>query len=155
MKLILISFILLLTLNFAEGNYAFSFSFNGSNFYRGKIFFAVWNAVFQKPVSFPSFALLNLPADKLSRFEGIYRTTANKETATIKFENGVLNFKFSNMKNTIPITPIDELNFINNEFGRTLNEFGRTLEFRENADKSILSFRHFYGRGESVWTKSK
>lgn len=131
-----------------EGGYALSFCFNGNNFYRGKIFFAVWNAVFQKPITIPSFTIINLPADKLSKFEGVYRSANNKETAILKREKETLTFKFSNMKQAIPLLPIDELTFIN-------NEFGRTLEFRKNADGTVQSFRHFYGRGESAWARSK
>jgi D-alanyl-D-alanine carboxypeptidase len=129
-----------------DGGYALAFSFNGNNFPRAHIFFAVWNAVFQKPITIPSFASIKLSAESLVQFEGAYRSDRSRERALIKLEQGNLTFRFSNMKTPVTLTPISETTFVN-------DATGRIIEFRTIDDGKTMRLRHFYGRGDSIWTK--
>jgi len=104
---------------------AIAISFNGQSYPMGKVFYSLVDAVAGRPVEVPSFAAIELGAETLERFEGIYAFPEIGMSITIRRDGNQLSAQATDQE-PFPIHAIGKTTFSH-------PPSGILLEFRPNA----------------------
>lgn len=104
---------------------AIAISFNGQNYPMGKIFYSLVDAAAGRPVEVPSFAAIELGAETLERFEGLYAFPEIGMNITIRRDGNQLSAQATDQE-PFPIHAIGKTMFSH-------PPSGILIEFRPNA----------------------
>jgi D-alanyl-D-alanine carboxypeptidase len=120
---------------------AIAITFNGQNYPMGKVLYALIDATAGRPVDVPSFAAIELGAEALTRFEGVYAFPEIGMTVTIRREAGQLSAQASG-QDAFPLHAINATTFSH-------PPSGILIEFRRTAGEEAYSHLMLYqGRSQ-------
>lgn len=120
---------------------AIAIAFNGQNYPMGKVFYAIVDAVAGRPVAVPSFDLIELRAETLARFEGVYAFPEIGMTLTIRRRGSQLSAQASGQE-AFPLHAISDTTFSH-------PPSGILIEFRRNDGEDAYSSLMLYqGRSQ-------
>lgn len=130
-----------------EDKFAFALTINGHNYPMSKIFWNVMDIYYNRPVEIPSFKTIELSAETLSQYEGIFDLTGTGVKITVRKDKAGLSAQATG-QDSFSLEAISESTFTN-------QASGIIFEFRKNTDGSIRHFTLYQGRNISDWMKEK
>jgi D-alanyl-D-alanine carboxypeptidase len=120
---------------------AIAIAFNGQNYPMGRVFYAIVDALAARPVQVPSFAAIELGAEALARFEGVYAFPEIGMNLTIRRDAKQLSAQASG-QDAFPLHAISDTTFSH-------PPSGILIEFRRNAGEEAYSHLVLYqGRSQ-------
>jgi CubicO group peptidase (beta-lactamase class C family) len=128
-----------------EDRFALAIDFNGQNYPMSKIFWSLVDTYYGRPTTIPSFEPKKLPAETLTRYEGVYEFKAAGMSITVKRSGDQLTAQATNQE-AFPITAISETLFSD-------KSSGILIEFKSEAGGAVPYMTLFQGRNESRWTR--
>jgi len=130
-----------------EDKFALALTINGNNYPMSRIFWNVMDIYYNRPVEIPSFKRVELPAETLSQYEGIFDLKGTGVKITVKKDKTGLSAQATG-QDSFSLEAISEAAFTN-------EASGIIIEFSKNTDGSIHHFTLYQGRNVSVWEKER
>lgn len=130
-----------------EDKFALALTINGNNYPMSKIFWNAMDIYYNRPVEIPSFKRIELPADTLSQYEGIFDLKGMGMKITVKKDKAGLSAQATG-QDSFSLAAVGESTFAD-------EASGIIIEFSKNTDGSIHHFTLYQGRNISNWEKEK
>jgi D-alanyl-D-alanine carboxypeptidase len=128
-----------------EDKFAFALTINGHNYPMAKIFWLVMDICYHRPVEIPTFQPIELAAEKLQSYEGVFELKGSGVAITVKKDRAGLSAQ-ATAQDSFPLAAIAPTTFAD-------RISGIIIEFSQNPDGSIRQFTLYQGRNVSVWAK--
>ncbi|MFN2262540.1 MAG: serine hydrolase domain-containing protein [Psychroflexus sp.] len=127
--------------HYADENISYTLTSNGTNFNNNDITIAVLSAVYNKPYDIPEFTTLNLTAEELDKYLGVYASEQIALKITITKDGNTLIAQGTGQPAfTLEATAKDKFK---------LDQVGAKFKFNPNEDTMVL----FQGGGQIKFTK--
>lgn len=130
---------------FPDDKVAIAITFNGQNYPMGRVFWMLVNAYYGRAEVLPTFEAIKLPAETLTRYEGVYSLAAIGMDITVTRDGDQLRAQATGQDAfaiEAIIAPTEHFNAL------FWDRSGIVIEFRRDADGNVTSMALFQGRGE-------
>jgi len=132
---------------FPDDSVAIAFCTNGLNYNMNQVLIGILSCFYDKPYSFPSFKIVNIPVNELNKYEGIYTSPILNLKITIKRDGNVLTAQATN-QSAFPLSAVSETQFV-------FDAAGITIDFTKQGTGKAGEFYLKQNGGRFLFTRDK
>jgi CubicO group peptidase (beta-lactamase class C family) len=132
---------------FPDDSVAIAFCSNGLNYNMNQVLIGILSCFYDKPYTFPSFKVINIPVNQLNKYEGTYTSPILNLKITIKRDGNILTARATN-QSTFPLSAVSETQFV-------FDAAGITIDFTIQENRKVGEFYLKQNGGRFLFTRDK